>query len=95
MAILHVEKFGGIANIGGSRSHIRSRGQLDTSSLSKKDMQTVESLFKKTSKPKTSQINDGFRFAITRTTATGTEVIEVPESLVPAVVAACVKDELV
>ena len=95
MAILHVEKLGGLANFGGFRARIRSCGQFDTSALSTKDSQAVDSLFHSESEPVLSTVADGFRFRISRTTAVGTETIEAPESRVPAALASCVKDEFV
>lgn len=95
MAILHVEKLGGLANFGGTRSRIRSQGRLDTEALSARELQAVDSLFDSLDGPETSLAADGFRFRISRTTAKGTETVEVPESSVPAALASCVKDELV
>ena len=95
MAILYIEKLGGLANIGGTQSHIRSRGQLRTEVLTEKELQSVESLFASKSESETPAVADGFRFRISRTTAAGTETVEVPESRVPAALASSVKDELV
>lgn len=95
MPILHVERIGGLANFGGTRSRVRSYGQLDTSALSAKELKTVDSLFQShgaTDHPKTA---DSFRFRLTRTTATGTETIVAPEAVIPATIASCVKDEFV
>ena len=97
MAILHVEKLGGLANFGGTHARIRSRGQLDTATLSERELKAVDSLFHSPSKSETPTVADGFRFRISRTTATGTgtETVEALESHVPAVLASCVKDEFV
>ena len=95
MAILHVEKLGGLANFGGSRARIRSRGQLDTTALSEKDLHAVDSLFHNPSASATPAGADGFRFRISRTTAAGTETVEAHEARVPAALASCVTDELV
>lgn len=95
MAILHVEKLGGLAGFGGARARIRSRGQIDTASLSAADQKAVDSLFQTggASAPPTEA--DGFRFRISRTTAAGTETIEASEAHVPAALASSVKDEFV
>lgn len=95
MAILHIEKLGGLAGFGGSKSHIRSRGQLDTAELSSNDKKVVDSLFQTGGKTEPPGGADGFRFRISRTTDAGTETVEVPDEHVPAALAACVKDELV
>lgn len=95
MAILHVEKLGGLANFGGYRARIRSRGQIDTTDLSPADQKSVDSLFETGGTSKTSRAADTFRFRISRTTAAGTETIEADESQVPEALALCVKDEFV
>jgi emfourin len=94
MSILNIEKTGGLANFGGARSRIRSRGQLDTNSLSATELKAVEALFRKPARSASPTSADAFRFRITRSTAAGEETIEVPESDVPLAVAFAVKDEL-
>ena len=82
---LDIERVGGFAGFGGPGSHLRSRGQLDSASLSTADKQAVEALF--SSLPKAaSKTADGFRYRITRHTASGSKTIEVPEEHVPDVV---------
>lgn len=95
MAILHIEKLGGLANFGGARARIRSLGQLDTAALSSADQRAVEKLFQSPSPASAPHAADGFRFRLSRTTAAGTETVEAPESRVPMALAVCVKDELV
>lgn len=95
MAILHVEKLGGLAGFGGVHARIRSRGQIDTGTLSGADQQAVDSLFQNPDTHKNNKEADAFRFRISRTTAGGTETVEVPEASVPAALAKCVKDEFV
>jgi hypothetical protein len=95
MPILHVEKLGGLAGFGGSRSRIRSRGRIDSEALSAADQKAVELLFQTGGASEPAKGADYFRFRISRTTAAGTETIEVPESCVPAALASCVKDEFV
>jgi hypothetical protein len=95
MAILHVEKLGGLAGFGGSRSRIRSRGQIDTAQLSTADRKAIDSLFESGGSSEPPQGADAFRFRISRTTPGGTETIEAPETSVPEALVSCVKDELV
>jgi hypothetical protein len=95
MAILHVEKLGGLAGFGGIHARIRSRGQIDTAALSAADQKAVDSLFQAGGASEPPKGADGFRFRISRTTAAGTETIEAPETHVPAALASCAKDEFV
>ena len=95
MPSLHVERLGGFAGFGGAAARVRSHGHVDSSSLSAAEQQAVESLFQKGSPAGVPPKPDEFRYKITRTTATGTDVIEAPESLIPAALVHCVKDELV
>jgi hypothetical protein len=95
MALLHVEKIGGLAGFGAIGAKIRSHGHLDTAAISSAEQQAVEGLFQSRDKTKPSHVRDGFRYRITRTIGSDAETIEVPEELVPRVVAQCVKDELI
>jgi hypothetical protein len=95
MAIVHVEKLGGLAGFGGKRSHLRSRGQVDTAHLSPADQKAVDSLFQSRGRSAPPAGADGFRFRISRTTDRGTETVEAHEASVPVVLASSVKDELV
>ena len=95
MPVLYVEKLGGLAGFGGSRARIRSRGQIDSAALSTADQNAVALLFEAGGISPPAAGADYFRFRISRTTAAGTQTIEVPESGVPAALASCVKDELV
>ena len=80
MAIWHIEKLGGLANFGGTRSRIRSRGQFDTSSVPATEQKALEALFHESAKVDKAGAADGFRYRITRSTPGGTETIEVPEA---------------
>ena len=95
MAILNVERFGGLAGFGGEHSRIRSHGKLDMSTLTAEDQETVTLLFQATGKTKPKTKPDGFRYRISRKTSTGIDTIEVAESEVPAILTQCVKDELI
>ncbi len=95
MPLLHIERIGGLAGFGGTRSHVRSHGQVDDSTLSAPDKRTVEELFRSPEEAKASQTRDEFRYRISRSTPAGTETVEVSESLVPKTLTQSVKDELV
>jgi hypothetical protein len=95
MPILHVEKVGGLAGFGTPRARVRSRGQIDTESLSAADQKAVDSLFRTGAVTTTSPGADHFRFRISRTTSAGTQTVEAHEADVPAALASCVKDEFV
>jgi len=94
MATLHVERIGGLAGFGGTRSRIRSRGQIDVAALPTAEAKAVEALFQTQGRAEDSQVRDGFRYRISRITPAGTETIEAPESAVPSMLMQCVKDEL-
>ena len=94
MAIVRVEKCGGLAGFGGSNARIRSHGQVDISELSPEEQKAVNALFRSAT-AELSRSADSFRYRISRTTAAGTETVEVPEDHVPNALASCVKDEFV
>ena len=94
MALLLIERTGGLAGFGGPGAHLRSRGQKEWATLSAADQETVDTLFRHPI-AEAGQLRDGFRYRITHTTAAGTRTIEVPDHAVPAALIACVKDELV
>jgi hypothetical protein len=95
---LHIERLGGLAGMGAPSSHLRSEGRLATGALSEADRAAVDRLF--TRKPATrgaaSPVRDGFRYRITRVSATGaSEVVEVAaESQVPKALLDCIRDTL-
>lgn len=95
MAILHVEKLGGLAGFGGPRARLRSRGQIDTATLSEADRNAVDLLFETGGASEPPKGADTFRFRISRTTGARTETVEVYEDQVPAALASCVRDEFV
>jgi hypothetical protein len=95
MAILHIEKLGGLANFGGTKARIRSRGQIDTKALSPADQEAVDKLFKTRGAVEPAKGADGFRFRISRTSADGAETVEAHEGQLPEALASCVKDEFV
>ncbi len=94
MALLLIERTGGLAGFGGPGAHVRSRGQKEWAALSAADQATVDQLFRHPIADD-GQVRDGFRYRITRTTAGGNKTIEVPGPAVPAALIACVQDELV
>jgi hypothetical protein len=89
---LEVERLGGLAGYGTEGSRLRSRGQVDVSTLSAEDRRTVDSLFVGPSAG--SSRPDEFRYKLTRWTDKGPQSVEVPENQVPAAVRDVVKDEL-
>lgn len=98
MALLHVERIGGLAGFGGIGAHVRSLGQIETGAFSEAEHRALEALFESHShgKKKVPPVNrDGFHYRITRKIAGKDETIEVPEDLVPAALTKCVKDELI
>ena len=95
MSLIHVERIGGLAGFGGVGAHVRSRGQLDLNKLPVAEQKAVEALFKSHAKPESSQVRDGFRLRISRTTSAGTETIEIPETAVPSILTQCVEDKIV
>lgn len=95
MAILRVERVGGLAGFGGSNSRLRSKGQVDLAALSSQDREAVDALFRSGAETESSQMRDAFRYRISRTTSSGTETVEASEAAVPTALAQCVKDELV
>jgi hypothetical protein len=92
--VLKVERIGGLAGFGGPGAHLRSRGQIAAASLSPADRKAVEQLFAGRGAGRASATRDGFSYRITRSTPSGEETIEAPESAVPAALAGCVRDTL-
>jgi hypothetical protein len=95
MALLYVERIGGLAGFGAARAHVRSRGEIDTDALTAADQRSVEALFHPHRAAKPSQKRDGFFYRIARDTPGGRETIEVSEDAVPDAISQCVKDELI
>ena len=95
MAKVSVERVGGLGGFGIPGSHIRSRGEIDTDSLSEAEQRKLEDLFVPRAGAKPSLARDTFRYRISRETPNGVETIEVPEEDVPSLVSQSVKDELV
>lgn len=96
MGTVKIERVGGLGGFGGP--HLKSRGECALTDLSAADQAAVEKLFASKGKgrgqPDNAQMRDGFSYRISRQTATGTEVVAVPESMVPAALVAHVKDTL-
>lgn len=91
---LRIERIGGLAGFGLPGSRLQSRGQCAWSDLSKADQAAVEALFAGKAKAALPGAADTFRYRITRVSSGKTKTVEVPESSVPASLAARVKDEL-
>ena len=95
MAMLHVERIGGLAGFGIAGGHLRSLGWLDTADLSAADQRTVEALFAAGGRRLPATARDTLRYRLSRTTPAGTETVEADEADVPDPIARCVRDELV
>lgn len=94
MTELKIERIGGLAGFGLGKSRIRSRGSCALEDLSAPDRAAVEKLFATRGKTRAPHHPDAFRYRITRTTSSGTETIEIPESIVPPYLASVVRDEI-
>ena len=94
MALLHVEKLGGLAGFGGPAARIRSLGHLETDTLLPEEQRILDDLFNSPAVANAA-ICDAFRYRLSRTLTGKSESIEVPEDALPASVIQCVKDELV
>ena len=90
---IQIERTGGFAGFGLPGSHVQSRGEMALSELSPADRAAIDALFESKSGV-ASPTPDGFRYRITRQTASGTQTIEAPESQVPAALKESVKDVL-
>ena len=95
MTVLHVERLGGLPGVGTPRSPLRSCGEIALSELSQADRAAIDELFRNPPRAAASAVRDGFRYRISRGGAAVAETVDVPESAVPAAVAACVKDTFV
>ena len=95
MTVLHIERLGGLPGIGTARSRIKSCGEIALAALSPADRAALDTLFRNPPAASQSAVRDGFRYRISRDAGAGAQTIEVPESSVPAAVAACVKDTFI
>ena len=93
MGILKIERIGGLAGFGLSGSKVKSTGEQAISALSADDQASVEALFNNPA-PGPGQARDAFRYRITRVTDGKNQTIEVPKSIVPPALKACVSDKL-
>ncbi|MEX8493748.1 protealysin inhibitor emfourin [Sphaerotilus sp.] len=95
---LHIERLGGLAGMGLPASHLRSEGRLAADALSDADRAAVDRLFARppATRSAASPVRDGFRYRITRTSATGVpEMVELAaESQVPQALLDCIQDTL-
>ena len=91
---VQVERLGGFAGFGLPGSALRSRGQLAWDQLNPQAQAQLAAWFNQP--PHAPAVgNDDFRYRLTRQTAAGVQVLELPEALVPAPLRDCVHDELV
>ncbi|MBS0562922.1 MAG: hypothetical protein JSR87_00065 [Proteobacteria bacterium] len=89
---IDVERIGGLAGFGGPGARIRSRGTLPLSALSRADRATLDRLLGQAGPAP--PMPDEFLYRITRQVGARVLSVEVAESEVPAVLRACVRDEL-
>jgi hypothetical protein len=96
---LQVERIGGLGGFGLPGAHLRSRGELDYAALDLGAQRAVDQLFaakrQLTLRAGSGAVCDGFRYRITRGAGATAETVEAAEADVPAVISACVKDQLV
>jgi chemotaxis receptor (MCP) glutamine deamidase CheD len=93
---LQVEKIGGLTGFGLPGSKLKSRGERAFGDLSSADQAAVEEMFRNSaSRKKIDQARDSFRYRITRIMDGQQRTVEVPETVVPAILKACVSDELI
>lgn len=90
---VEVERLGGFAGFGGPGSPLRSVGRVALDSLSAAERGALDALLSEPLAVDPRQA-DGFRYRITRPGTRGATVVELPESVVPAVLRDCVRDEL-
>lgn len=94
MAMLKVERIGGLAGLGGAKAHLKSEGEIAFAALSEADQKAVDALFKSRGKMASSPMRDGFSYRITRSGQGAGNRILVPEDQMPAALITCVKDRL-
>lgn len=95
MGTLKIERVGGLAGFGVGQSRVKSSGEQAVSALSAADQASVEALFENPKLRQGSGLErDGFRYKITRTMGGKDQTVEVPESVVPPALKACVSDKL-
>jgi len=94
VAILKVERVGGLAGFGGVASRVKSQGEVHLESLSDDVRQQVTQLLKPGPVAPASAVRDGFRYRLSLTTGSDVKQAEIPEELVPDAIRKCVKDVL-
>jgi hypothetical protein len=94
MGMLKIERIGGLAGFGGTKSRLKSDGEMAFSALSPDDQQVVEAMFEAENEVGPSEMRDGFRYRVTRGGEAAGKTILVPEDKMPAALIACVKDRI-
>jgi hypothetical protein len=84
---LIIERRGGFAGL-------KARGEIDAAALDEATRAALDGLFAAKKKFPASRGADRYVYVLTRGTGSDAKSVEVPESLVPASVAASVKDKL-
>lgn len=91
---LEVERLGGLAGLGGTRSRLRSRGELRGDQLSLAERELISRLFAAPA-PAPDPGADGFRYRVQwhRPGVSPPLVMDLPGSALPAALLNCIKDE--
>ena len=99
MALVRVERIGGMAGFGLAAGHLRSIGTIDTATLTPAEQKILDLLFSRRAQGKTAAHSvpacDAFCYLLSRGSGAATETIEAAEAALPAAVVQCVRDELV
>ena len=99
MALIRVERMGGVAGFGLAAGHLRSFGTIDTATLTPSEQKILDLLFSHRAQGKAAAHSgpacDAFCYLLSRGSGAATETIEAAEAALPAAVVQCVRDELV
>ena len=99
MALIRVERMGGVAGFGLAAGHLRSFGTIDTATLTPSEQKILDLLFSHRAQGKAAAhpgpACDAFCYLLSRGSGAATETIEAAEAALPAAVVQCVRDEIV
>ena len=99
MALVRVERIGGVAGFGLALGHLRSIGTIDTATLQSAEQRILEVLFSHGARGKAEAHSgpacDALCYRLSRGSGAATETIEAAEAALPAAVVQCVRDEIV
>ena len=91
---IEVERLGGLAGYGIAGSRIRSRGHILAMDLTPVEQSALRTLFIEPCEGP-ARIRDGFRYQLTRQSDCGPQTVIAAEAVVPDVIRACVRDEII